>query len=192
MTPPPDQTRRLAVRKAARLLQAGGVVAYPTEGVWGLGCDPLDAEAFSRILIAKDRPPRMGVILLAGSRTQLDPWIEPPDDELEARLARSWPGPVTWVLRARPWVPSWITGGRDTLATRVSAHPVASALSLEAGFPIVSTSANRSGHRPARNGVQVRRWLGEDVDFILGGATGGLAGPTPIFDGRTGRPLRGG
>jgi L-threonylcarbamoyladenylate synthase len=87
-------------------------------------------------------------------------------------------------------VPSWITGGRDTLAARVSAHPVASALSLEAGIPIVSTSANRSGHRPARNAVQVRRWLGEDVDFILGGATGGLAGPTPIYDGRTGRPLR--
>jgi len=190
MTPSPDPTRPLAVRQAARILQAGGVVAYPTEGVWGLGCDPLDAEAFSRILVAKERPPGMGVILLAGSREQLDPWIEPPDDALEARLAESWPGPVTWVLPARPWVPSWITGGRDTLAARVSAHPVASALSLEAGIPIVSTSANRSGHRPARNAVQVRRWLGEDVDFILGGATGGLAGPTPIFDGRTGQPLR--
>jgi len=190
MTPSPDSTRPLAVRQAARILQAGGVVAYPTEGVWGLGCDPLDAEAFSRILVAKERPPGMGVILLAGSREQLDPWIEPPDDALEAWLAESWPGPVTWVLPARPWVPSWITGGRDTLAARVSAHPVASALSLEAGIPIVSTSANRSGHRPARNAVQVRRWLGEDIDFILGGATGGLAGPTPILDGRTGQPLR--
>ena len=186
----PYATRPLAVRQAARVLQAGGVVAYPTEGVWGLGCDPLDAAAFSRILLAKERPPGMGVILLAGSRAQLDPWIEPPDTALEARLAETWPGPVTWVLPARPWVPSWITGGRDTLAARVSAHPVASALSLEAGIPIVSTSANRSGHRPARNAVQVRRWLGGDVDFILGGATSGLAGPTPIYDGRTGQPLR--
>jgi len=186
----PYATRPLAVRQAARILLAGGVVAYPTEGVWGLGCDPLDAEAFSRILLAKERPPGMGVILLAGSRAQLDPWIEPPDSALEARLAETWPGPVTWVLPARPWVPAWITGGRETLAARVSAHPVASALSLEAGIPIVSTSANRSGRQPARNAVQVRRWLGGDVDFILGGATGGLAGPTPIYDGRTGRPLR--
>ena len=190
MTPAPCPSRLLPVRKAARVLHAGGVVAYPTEGVWGLGCDPLDAEAFSKILLAKERPANMGVILLAGSRAQLDPWIEPPADALEARLAETWPGPVTWVLPARPWVPAWITGGRDTLAARVSAHPVAAALSLEAGIPIVSTSANRSGHQPARNAVQVRRWLGEDVDFVLGGATGGLAGPTPIFDGRTGRPLR--
>jgi L-threonylcarbamoyladenylate synthase len=179
-----------ATRHAARVIRAGGVVAYPTEGVWGLGCDPLEVEAFSRILIAKERPLSMGVILLAGDRRQLDPWIEPPGPDLEAKLAQTWPGPVTWILPARPWVPSWITGGRDTLAARVTAHPVAGALSLEAGTPIVSTSANRSGRRPARNAVQVRRWLGEDVDFILGGATGGLDGPTPILDGRTGEALR--
>jgi L-threonylcarbamoyladenylate synthase len=180
----------LATRHAARVIRAGGVVAYPTEGVWGLGCDPLEVEAFSRILAAKERPLSMGVILLAGDRRQLDPWVEPPDADLEAKLGQTWPGPVTWILRARPWVPSWITGGRDTLAARVTAHPAAAALSREAGTPIVSTSANRSGHRPARNAVQVRRWLGGDVDFILGGATGGLAGPTPILDGSTGDALR--
>lgn len=188
----PHPAPPLAVRRAARVLRAGGVVAYPTEGVWGLGCDPLDAEAFSRILVAKERPASMGVILLAGDRAQLDPWIEPPGAELEARLAKTWPGAVTWILPARPWVPAWITGGRDTLAARVTAHPLAGALSRAAGMPIVSTSANRSGRRPARNAAQVRRWLGEDVDFILGGATGGLPGPTPIFDGRSGRALRAG
>lgn len=190
MTVERDYSNSLALRRAAAVLRAGGVVAYPTEGVWGLGCDPLDVYAFSRILEAKDRPASMGIILLAGDRSQLDPWVEPPDAALEARLAETWPGPVTWILPARPWVPSWITGGRETLAARVSAHPAAAGLSLEAGFPIVSTSANRSGHRPARNAVQVRRWLGDDVDFILGGSTGGLSGPTPIFDGRTGNAIR--
>ncbi len=179
------------MRRAARVLEAGGVVAYPTEGVWGLGCDPLDLDAFARILVAKERPAQMGVILLAADREQLEPWIESPDAKLEKRLSDTWPGPVTWILPARPWVPFWITGGRDTLAARVSAHPVAAALSRAAGTPIVSTSANRSGKPPARSAIQVRRWLGRHVDFILGGPTGSLAGPTPIYDGRTGRKVRG-
>jgi L-threonylcarbamoyladenylate synthase len=96
---------------------------------------------------------------------------------------------VTWALPAAEWVPAWLTGGRPTLAVRVTAHAQSAALCRAAGGPIVSTSANRRGRAPAHTAVQVRRWFGRELDFILGGATGGLRGPTEIRD-ANGRRLR--
>lgn len=182
----------LAIRRAAGIIRAGGVVAYPTEGVWGLGCDPLDAAAVARILAIKGRPVEAGLVLIAADLAQLEPWIEPVSHEIEARVAATWPGPVTWVFPARSWVPYWVHGGRDTLAVRVTAHDQSAALCREVGFPIVATSANRSGHAAARNGIQVRRWLGDEVDFILDGATGGREQPSEIRDAVTGRSYRAG
>lgn len=180
----------LAIRRAAALVRAGGVIAYPTEAVWGLGCDPLDSEAVARILAIKERPASMGLILIAAGMAQLEPWIEPVSHEVEARVAATWPGPVTWVFPAQPWVPFWVHGGRGSLAVRVSAHAQCAALCREVGHPVVSTSANRSGHPPARTAAQVRRWLGNDLDFILGGATSGRARPSEIRDALTGRAFR--
>lgn len=180
----------LAIRRAAALVRAGGVIAYPTEAAWGLGCDPLDAEAVARILAIKGRPVSMGLILIAADMAQLEPWIEPVSHEVEARVAATWPGPVTWVFPAQPWVPFWVHGGRESLAVRVPAHAQCTALCRAVGHPVVSTSANRSGHPPARTGAQVRRWLADEVDFILGGATGGRARPSEIRDALTGRALR--
>ena len=182
----------LAIRRAASIIRAGGVIAYPTEAVWGLGCDPLDAAAVARILEIKQRPATMGLILIAAEAAQLEPWIEPVSPEIEARINATWPGPVTWVFPARAWVPYWVHGGRDYLAVRVTAHAQSAALCREAGFPIVSTSANRSGRAAARTGVQVRRWLGNEVDFILDGAAGGRPAPSEIRDAITGRTLRAG
>ena len=180
----------LAIRRAGALVRAGGVVAYPTEAVWGLGCDPLDANAVARILAIKQRPASMGLILIAADVAQLAPWIEPLTADLEARVTATWPGPVTWILPAQPWVPDWVHGGRGSIAVRVTAHAQSAALCRATGFAIVSTSANRSGKPPARTGIQVRRWFGDEVDLILDGATGGRDRPSEIRDAVSGRRIR--
>ncbi|NGP53473.1 Sua5/YciO/YrdC/YwlC family protein [Thioalkalivibrio sp. XN8] len=182
----------LAIRRAAGVIRAGGVVAYPTEGVWRLGCDPLDATAVARILAIKEQPAELGLVLIAADPAQLEPWIEPVSHEVEARVAATWPGPATWVFPARAWVPYWVHGGRETLAVRVTAHAQAAALCRETGFPIVAASAHHSGHAAARSGIQVRRWLGDEVDFILGGSAGERQAPVEIRDAITGRTLRAG
>ncbi|MGB5621494.1 MAG: L-threonylcarbamoyladenylate synthase, partial [Gammaproteobacteria bacterium] len=120
-------SRVRAVDRAARALRDGGVVAYPTESVFGLGCDPLEPAAVARILSIKQRRVASGLILLAASVQQLDAYICPSPAERERMLA-SWPGPLTWVVTASNGVPAWITGGRDSVAVRVTAEPIAAAL----------------------------------------------------------------
>ncbi len=181
---------RLRIRKAAEALAGGGLVAYPTEAVFGLGCDPLDTDALERLLALKGRRADMGLILLAGHRRQLDDWLGPLEASRETLLAESWPGPVTWIAPAAPWVPRLLTGGRDTLAVRVTAHPLAAGLALAAGTPVVSTSANVSGRPPARTALQVRRRFGKALDAVLAGPVGGMARPTEIRDLASGRVLR--
>jgi L-threonylcarbamoyladenylate synthase len=178
------------LRIAARVLRTGGVVAYPTEGVFGLGCDPLDPDAVRRVLDLKGRSARKGLILIAADYAQVRPFVLPPGKQLGRRLRADWPGPVTWVLPAAPGVPPWLTGGRDTLAARVTAHPLAAGLCRAFGRCLVSTSANRSGGRPARSALAVRCLFGDAVDLILSGPLGGLRGPTPIRDGTSGKVLR--
>ncbi len=178
----------LKIRLAAEVIRSGGVVAYPTEAVFGLGCDPRDHDAVRRILTLKDRPEAAGLILIAADREQLRDWIDPSDAEAR-RLAGGDRG-VTWVVTAGAATPSWITGGRATVAVRVIHHPVAAALCREAGMPIVSTSANRRGREPARNALAVRCAFGAAIDYVLTGATGGSERPSEIRDARTGAVLR--
>lgn len=177
------------LRQVAHALQAGSVVAYPTEAVFGLGCHPLHGPAVQRLLALKGRQLSKGVILIAADFDQLRPFVGDITDDQLALLQASWPGPVTWVVPAAPHVPAWLTGGRQTLAVRVTDHPVASALCRAAGMPLVSTSANRSGRPPARTTLQVRlRCPG--VDLIVAGQTAGRAKPTAIRDLSTGKVLR--
>ena len=176
---------------AARVLQAGGVVAYPTESVYGFGCDPLDYPAVLRILDCKQREESMGLILLGADFRQIAPFIDPSDEQL-ARMQAEWPGPVTWVCPASGAAPPWVTGGRDTVAVRVTDHPDAAALCREAGMAIVSTSANRSGRPAARSATRIRRLFGREVDYVLAGSVGGRLRPSEIRDAATGRVLRGG
>jgi L-threonylcarbamoyladenylate synthase len=180
----------LAIRRAGAVIREGGVIAYPTEAVWGLGCDPLEQEAVERILAIKARPASMGLILIAADMEQVEPWIERLSADIRKKVAASWPGPVTWVLPARDWVPDWVHGGRGSLAVRVTAHAQSAALCRAVGSMVVSTSANRSGRPPARTGIQVRRWFGNKLDLILGGATGGLDRPSEIRDARSGLAIR--
>jgi len=178
-------------RSIVGMLRAGGIIAYPTEAVFGLGCDPLNPVAVLRLLAIKRRPVAKGLILIAADLGQLEPFIEPLDPAAQAKLAATWPGPVTWLAPAR-LAPVWLRGDHDTLAVRVTAHPVAAALCRRWGGPLVSTSANIGGRPSARTGLAVRRRLGQWVDQVAPGAVGGAGRPTEIRDLATGRVIRAG
>ncbi len=178
------------LRQALRCLQHGGVLAYPTEAVWGLGCDPLSFDSVRRILRLKQRPMDKGLILIAAHFADLEPFLAPLHQTLYNQVMASWPGPVTWLLPAQHWVPVELRGQHDTLAVRVTAHPQARVLCDAFGGAIVSTSANPAQHPPARNALQVRRYFNQRVDYLLAGSTGGASSPSEIRDGRSGKILR--
>ncbi|GAB4300716.1 MAG: L-threonylcarbamoyladenylate synthase [Thiohalomonadaceae bacterium] len=180
------------LREAVRALRHGGVIAYPTEAVYGLGCDPRNAAAVLRLLALKQRPMAKGLILVATDYAQLEPYLSPLPEPLARQVRASWPGPVTWLLPAPADVPVWLRGDHDSLAVRVSAHPVVRALCAAFGGPIVSTSANPAGQQPARDPLTVQRVFGGHIDCILHAPLGGLERPTEIRDGRTGRIVRAG
>lgn len=178
------------LRLAADWIRAGGIVAYPTEAVFGLGCDPADSSAVSRLLTIKRRSPDKGLILVAACWSQLQPWVKPLPPRLEQRLRRSWPGPVTWLVPAADQCPSWLTGTHSTLAVRVSAHPLVHALCTAWGGALVSTSANKSNLRPARSVLEVQLRFATSIDLILPGPTGDRPQPTTIRDLVSGRIVR--
>jgi L-threonylcarbamoyladenylate synthase len=170
------------------------VVAYPTEAVFGLGCDPWDRDAVEHILAIKGRPVSKGLILIAADPVQLVPFLAPMAPDRRNEILASWPGPNTWVVPVRSGTPAWLTGRFDTLAVRVTAHPVAAGLCRAFGGAVVSTSANRAGRPPARTALALRRTLGRPleggIDHIVPGVCGGAERPSSIRDGRTGRVLR--
>ncbi len=178
------------LRRAAWTIARGGVIAYPTEAVYGLGCDPWNGDAVGRILAMKRRDVAKGLILIAAHPQQIMPFVEPLDDARMAQINASWPGPNTWLLPARRSTPTWLTGRFQTLAVRVTAHPLAAALCRIYGGAIVSTSANQADRRPARTALQVRLAFDAPPDGILAGACVGSDQPSCIRDGQTGRILR--
>lgn len=177
---------------AVRALNAGGVIAYPTESVWGLGCDPWRPEAVARIWDIKRRDPGKGLILIASDWWQVEPWLQGLDDLQKQLLRASWPGPVTWLVPVPEDFPVWLRGRHDSVALRVSAHPGVQALCRAFGGPLVSTSANEAGKPAARSLLEVRQRLGLALDYLLPGELGGLARPTEIRDLRSRRIIRAG
>jgi L-threonylcarbamoyladenylate synthase len=178
------------IREAARSVHRGGIIAYPTEAVYGLGCDPLDGAAVYRLLELKRRPVEKGLILIAARFEQLRPYVAEVDEARLRPALESWPGPHTWLLPAAPGLPDWLSGSHDTLAVRVTAHPVAAALCTACDSPLVSTSANPAGRPPARNALGVRLMFGSAVDFIVHGEVSGADSPTSIRDLVTGKLIR--
>lgn len=175
---------------ALAALRRGGIVAYPTEAVYGLGCDPANAAAVARLLELKQRPQSKGLILIAADETALQPWLAPIDAATGARIRPTWPGPTTWLLPAADDCPATLRGEHETLAVRVTAHPVAAGLCRAWGGALVSTSANRSGGDPVRDADAARQLFGSAVDAVVEGAVGGRERPTSIRDARTGQTLR--
>ena len=174
--------------QARACIRAGGVISYPTEAVYGLGCDPWQATAVERLLQIKQRDISKGFILIASHITQLLPLVDWQGDWTEQNSA-SWPGPHTWLLPARPGLPGWLQGRQHKIACRVTAHPLAAALCEMVGHALISTSANRSGLPAARSALQVRKRC-SGVNHILHGTLGGLAQPTSIRDALTGEQIR--
>ena len=175
------------MHRAGRILRSGGVVAYPTEGVFGLGCIPDDADAVIRILSIKKRSAALGLVLIASGVEQLEGWADLPDGvSLDSSLDR----PVTWIVPATINVPYWIKGEHHSLAVRITSHPVASALCEAADSLLVSTSANVAGSPPARSAFVLRRRFRSLVDYIVPGRCGPAAGASEIRDLNSGKIIR--
>ncbi|BDH44373.1 threonylcarbamoyl-AMP synthase [Salmonella enterica subsp. enterica serovar Choleraesuis] len=173
------------------ILNQQQVIAYPTEAVFGVGCDPDDEIAVNRLLALKQRPVDKGLILIAASYEQLKAYIDDSFLTQEQRdvVSACWPGPVTFVFPARPETPRWLTGRFDSLAVRVTDHPDVIALCQAYGKPLVSTSANLSGQEPCRTWQEVQLQFGEDFP-VLKGNTGGRTNPSEIRDALSGELFR--
>lgn len=183
----------IGLAAAVCALRDGGVIAYPTEAVYGLGCDPLDARAVARLFALKQRPATQGVLLIAADFAQVEKYIDAgrvPADAF-ARARATWPGPHTWVFPRAAATPAWLAGAHSGIALRVTAHAAAAELCRAFGGALVSTSANRHGVPPAHNAADVRAAFGDELAYILDGAVGELARPTPIRDAVSGELLRG-
>jgi L-threonylcarbamoyladenylate synthase len=163
----------------ARTLDQGGVIAYPTEGVWGLGCLPESSSGAAQILWLKQRSLHQGLLLVGADQAQFDPYLEGLTEAERAELGAHWPGPVTYLVPDNGFAPKWIVGEHQTLGLRVSAHPLVAQLCRTLG-PLVSTSANISGRPAAMSALDVRRYFGGHVDLIVPGNLGGRVGPSEI------------
>ncbi len=174
----------------ARYITKGGVIAYPTEACFGIGCDPANAAAVARVAKIKNRPRGMGLILIADCVDKLLPYIALHHNSLLDNALASWPGPYTWIFPATNRMPLGMRTVNNTVAVRVTAHQGAAQLSRMAGCALVSTSANRHGHRPMREHRHVRQCLGGSLDFVVRGPLGTQRKPTRITDALTGKVLR--
>lgn len=180
------------MESAIQAYQEGGVIAYPTEAVFGLGCDPSNQAAVEKLLAIKQRPVEKGLILLAANYSQLLNYVEDsliPQDKRFSVLSR-WPDGITQVLPAKADIPTFLSGQFSTIAVRVTSQPDVVALCNAVDGPIVSTSANLTGEEPARTWQQAQEALGEEVDFIVKGQTLGFTQPSKVIDGLTGEVFR--
>ncbi|MCH9689497.1 MAG: threonylcarbamoyl-AMP synthase [Gammaproteobacteria bacterium] len=170
------------IKQACALLDAGEVIAYPTEAVYGLGCDAFNQQAVLRILNLKKRPKEKGLIVLIADWEQLWPLIDKnkvPEARFEV-LKKTWPGPVTYVFPKANTVPDWITGAHEGVAIRMTAHPVARAL-CENG-PIISTSANLAGEVAVRNIQDLDALFSDEVAGVMRGVLGSQMTVSPIYN----------
>jgi L-threonylcarbamoyladenylate synthase len=165
-------------------LHKGEVIAYPTEAVFGLGCDPDNKQAVMKLLAIKQRPMNKGLILIAADYQQLLPYID--DNQLtskqKANIQATWPGGTTWVMPASTNTPHWLRGDHSSIAVRVSAHPVVKQLCREFGKPLVSTSANLSGQPAIDNIDTLRHQIGDKVSHIVPGSPDTTLQPSKIID----------
>lgn len=177
------------IKNAIRHLKAGLVIAYPTEAVYGLGCDPLNEQAVMTLLGIKQRPIEKGLILIASSLEQLRPYLVLEQAVID-RIIPTWPGPVTWVIPVQRWVPKWLTGEHQSLAVRVTNHPIARDLCAQFGGPIVSTSANPTTQPAIRVSRKLLKTFAGTEIFIVHGNVGELGQETAIYDALNGKRLR--
>ncbi|MDT8319806.1 MAG: Sua5/YciO/YrdC/YwlC family protein [Xanthomonadales bacterium] len=180
----------LMIEKAAQKLRDGAVIAYPTEAVYGLGCDPGNEASVRRILRLKSRPVEAGLILIADRFERFAPYVAKVPDRWLQRAMAVWPGPVTWLFPRGPGTPDWLAGDHPTIALRVTAHAVAGELCARFGGALVSTSANPRSQAPARTPAEVEAYFGNAIEGIVEGSLGTSGKPSEIRDLASGRIAR--
>lgn len=178
--------------EAANTLKEGGVIVCPTEGVYGLSASIFNQKAVERIIKIKQRALNKGLIVVASSISMLDQIVNfnKLSEQSIRLLHEKWPGHATFIVPAHEQIPSILTGGRDTLAVRVTAFDLLNRLCVLAGDPIISTSANISGQEPLKTIAQLQETFADQVDYILDEPCQGLAKPSTIYDAMTGQILR--
>lgn len=181
----PDSQEDFYLQQAVIRLQSGGVIAYPTEGVWGLGCLWTDEDAINEILRLKQRPLEKGMIILCSQLCDIEAYLQPLSIENIEQIEHDSPHPVTWVLPCQLSVPASVRGQHTSIAVRFSRHPQVQALCAKVG-PIISTSANPSGLPAAMSELEVRQYFQDQLSYILPGELGGFSKPSEIrtLDGR--------
>ncbi len=170
-------------------LKRGGLIAYPTESCYGLGCDPANRQAVLRLLRLKRRPQGKGLILIASRFRQVARYVWSLTPTEQAKLQNDQAQAVTYLLPARPSCPRWLRGRHDTLAVRHTAHPFARQLCRNAGSALVSTSANRNGQRPAKTYAECQRLFGKAA-WVLRGRVGKRKQPSTIRAWTDGKIIR--
>lgn len=175
------------INQAADIIKNGGLIAYPTETVYGLGADPHNTEAIQKIFTAKGRAEDKGIILLIRGVDDLSVLVRTVSPTAQILIEAFWPGPLTLVFRANPDLSPALLGGRDTVALRHSSSPIATELLTALGGPLTSTSANRSAEPPARSAIEVENTLGDHLDRILDGGPSDSTIPSTLVDVSTDR-----
>ncbi|MBN4080293.1 Sua5/YciO/YrdC/YwlC family protein [Beggiatoa alba] len=180
------------LQRAVKALRQGLIIAYPTEAVYGLGCDPQQPEAIEHLIKLKQRDPDKGLILIASKFEQLNPYLQSIDEAIASQAKADWPGAVTWAWPVKKNHPfsALLTGQYQSIAVRVTAHPVAAALCEAFQGAIVSTSANRQGQPPAKTVQTIQQYFPNQLAEIVEGELGGLLQPTSIYDVMTQTEIR--
>lgn len=182
--------RLLTIRQAVDCLRDGKLIVYPTEAVFGLGCDPQNEKAVHQLLSLKNRPVSQGLILIADCYERFEPFIATVEPELRDLAMSSWPGPVTWLFPCSENTPAWLTGKHDSIALRLTDHPTCRELCAAFGGAIVSTSANPGAAEPARSVERVKEYFDSSICGIVAGPLGGNEMPSEIRDLATGAVIR--
>ena len=178
------------VFKAVKVIREGGVIAYPTEYCFGLGCDPRDLSAVKRIIEIKQRNPNQGLILLAANIEQVTEYACLDSLSLKTQILETWPGPVTWTLPARQGTSEWLRGKHSSIALRITAHQISASICAEFDHAIVSTSANVHAKPALLNATDVIAEMGKYIDYVMPESVGGTEKPSQIRDGLSGEILR--
>jgi L-threonylcarbamoyladenylate synthase len=186
----PHSSSCASLAAAVAALRHEGVIAYPTEAVWGLGCDPDSTSALTRLLALKSRDPSKGMILVAAGLDQLAPWLDGLSEAQCRQLEQPCDTPTTWLVPDNGRAHRLVRGDHQRVALRICRHPLVARLCLAFGGPLVSTSANRAGESSAMNSAQVRAIFGDALDAVLDGPLGGHERPSTIRDLVTGQVLR--
>ena len=178
------------VKHATSIVKSGGIIAYPTESVFGLGCDPFNQKAVLTLLSLKNRSQNKGLIVIASHIQQILPLIQPIEANDLARALKTWPGHHTWIFPKSKTVPTWIAGSHDTIAVRVSSHPIVKLLCDVLNMPLVSTSANLSNQDTIGSIKDIKMQFNDKIDAFIDAPLGKQNKPSTIKVAHTLEQLR--